>query len=67
MLIRETRKKEEGKIMKKQAIETMKSAKQAGFTLIELTAALAIAALAGAAAHGSGGGAGAFVRWVLGQ
>lgn len=37
--------------MKKQAIETMISAKQAGFTLIELTMALAIiAVLAGAGA-----------------
>jgi len=37
--------------MKKQAIEAMISAKQAGFTLIELTMALAITAiLAGAAA-----------------
>jgi len=37
--------------MKKQAMETLSSAKQAGFTLIELTMALAIiAVLAGAAA-----------------
>lgn len=44
-------KNERRKIMKKQAIETMISAKQAGFTLIELTMALAIiAVLAGAGA-----------------
>ena len=37
--------------MKKQAIETMKSARQAGFTLIELMVGLAIIAVLGGAAH----------------
>lgn len=36
--------------MKKQAMESMISAKQAGFTLIELTMALAIIAVLGGAA-----------------